>query len=160
MSLRRADWIGDDGHKGVREWAHSKMRATVAIPQTEDGRWVLTREWRPSLDAWCIQFPGGIINDGERPKEAAARECLEETGYRVLSMADGRFQPLATSPGFSDELLWFFRCTVENQPSGGKPHPAEPMTVHAVQPSDLEKFLQDKQKGGEHVSCWLLFALG
>lgn len=30
---------------------------------------------------WC--FPGGKIEDGESPANAALRECLEETGYRV-----------------------------------------------------------------------------
>ena len=32
---------------------------------------------------WC--FPGGVIEDGESPGDAAVREVLEETGYRVGS---------------------------------------------------------------------------
>lgn len=154
MSIRRAKWVEGD-HEGHREWVHSKMDAVVAIPRTRDGRWVLTREWRASLGGWCIQFPGGMVDEGENPIDAAARECWEETGYRVVSMESDEMQPTAVSPGFSDELLWFFHCIVEDEPDGGKPCPDEPLTVHAVSPDSLPMFLADARSRGEDVCCWV-----
>lgn len=158
MSIRRAKWAGENGHEGHREWAHTKFSAVVAIPRTRDGRWVFTREWRPSLDAWCVQFPGGMVDGGEDPMDAAARECWEETGHRVVSVGSDGMQPTAVSPGFSDELLWFFHCVVEDESDGGKPCPDEPMTVHTVAPDDLRGFLIDARSRGDHVCCWVTLA--
>jgi len=157
MSIRRAWWISGE-HTGMREWSHSKMRAACAVPRTRDGRWVLTREWRAPLGTWCVQFPGGMVDDGEDPMDAAARECWEETGHRVVSIESDGLQPMALSPGFSDELVWFFHCTVEDEPDGGKPCLDEPMTVHAVAPDDLMDFLRDARGRGEYVCSWLLLA--
>lgn len=39
---------------------------------------VSSRKFR---DSWV--FPVGGIDEGETPEEAAARECLEESGFRV-----------------------------------------------------------------------------
>ena len=38
------------------------------------------RQIIPDLDVW--ELPGGYLNDGETPAEAAAREATEETGWR------------------------------------------------------------------------------
>lgn len=51
----------------------------VAI--TKDHRVVLIRQWRPGVNAVCIEIPGGMIDPGEDPQTAAARELAEETGY-------------------------------------------------------------------------------
>ncbi|MFB6145171.1 MAG: NUDIX hydrolase [Candidatus Nanohaloarchaea archaeon] len=36
---------------------------------------------RPGSFPGCWEFPGGSIEDGENPKEAALRELMEETGF-------------------------------------------------------------------------------
>ena len=52
-------------------------------------------------------FPGGRIEDGERPEEAVVRECLEETGLTV------RIEHLVGSYGFTNGLqAMVFRCSV------------------------------------------------
>ena len=40
--------------------------------------------WRHRFvtDTWCWELPAGRIDPGETVAEAAARECLEETGWR------------------------------------------------------------------------------
>ncbi len=46
-----------------------------------DRQVVLLRQYRPGIDAVCLEVPGGMIDPGEDPVEAARRELVEETGY-------------------------------------------------------------------------------
>ena len=55
------------------------------------GQFVLVRQWRHSLDAITLEFPGGVADRGEDPAVTARRELEEETGFRV-----GRLTHLGT----------------------------------------------------------------
>ncbi len=61
-------------------FADPKVAAAVLIEQ--DGRVLLVRRVNePYRGAWTL--PAGFIDAGEDPAQAAARECLEETGLTV-----------------------------------------------------------------------------
>ena len=47
---------------------------------------VTVRQWRHAEERITVEFPGGIIDPGEEPAQAAARELLEETGFRAGRM--------------------------------------------------------------------------
>jgi ADP-ribose pyrophosphatase len=42
---------------------------------------VLVREFRPGPEEVLLELPGGIVEPGQSPAEAAKTELLEETGY-------------------------------------------------------------------------------
>lgn len=55
------------------------MRAQVVL--VESGRVLMVRLERPGRSFWVL--PGGAIERGETPEEAAVREVREETGLEV-----------------------------------------------------------------------------
>lgn len=53
----------------------------LIIPQTVDGKWVMTRQYRHGTGKVSIEFPAGIVEKGEDPLVAARRELEEEAEY-------------------------------------------------------------------------------
>lgn len=60
---------------------------TVATIAEDQGRFLLVREWINGHEE--INNPAGHLEAGETPAAAAARECLEETGYRFRPESSG-----------------------------------------------------------------------
>ena len=56
-----------------RSWAN-----VVAL--TKDAEVVLVRQYRHGVCESLLEFPGGVVEDGEDPPDGAKRELLEETG--------------------------------------------------------------------------------
>ncbi len=56
------------------------------IPEFEDGRFLLVREYKYPASVWTYQFPEGKTEDYETTEEAAAKELREETGYEANSL--------------------------------------------------------------------------
>lgn len=51
------------------------------IAITEDGQFVMERQYRHGLGKTCYEIPAGVMEKGETPLEAVKRELKEETGY-------------------------------------------------------------------------------
>jgi 8-oxo-dGTP pyrophosphatase MutT (NUDIX family) len=56
------------------------------IPLTYADEVVMVRQYRHGSSSIVLEIPGGLIDAGEDPGEAAIRECLEETGYQATTV--------------------------------------------------------------------------
>lgn len=64
------------------------------VPITPEGDVVMVRQYRHGKRDVTLEIPGGLVDPGEHPAEAAARELLEETGYRGSDVLPfGRVNP-------------------------------------------------------------------
>jgi 8-oxo-dGTP pyrophosphatase MutT (NUDIX family) len=63
----------------VRVIAPSHTVGALCFLERDDGRVLLLRQWH--RDGWTL--PGGLLNRGEDPARAVAREVREETGLGV-----------------------------------------------------------------------------
>ena len=57
------------------------------IPVTSQGEIVMVKQYRHGSQRVTLEIPGGMIDAGELPADAARRECLEETGHIVDEVA-------------------------------------------------------------------------
>ena len=63
-------------------YLNNNGRIVCALVVTKDKQVVLAEQYRPGPDQILLELPGGKIEAGETPRQAVAREILEETGYR------------------------------------------------------------------------------
>ena len=83
--------------------------AVTIVPIDEAGNIVFVRQYRVGADQELLELPEGVLDEGEDPGEAAAREVREETG-----MAAGNMRYLGSffmSPGYSSEYMHIFLAT-------------------------------------------------
>jgi ADP-ribose pyrophosphatase len=104
--------------------------SVVLIPVQEDGRVVLIRQFRPSINRELWELPAGSVDPGETAEAAASRECEEEIGLVPRDIQ--RLRGLFPTPGFCDEELIFFRVSELGPPPPDSTHaPDADEDIHA-----------------------------
>ncbi|EZG68183.1 nudix family hydrolase [Gregarina niphandrodes] len=73
-------------------------------------------QYRPAIEAFCLEFPAGLVNADEDIADCARREFQEETGYSA-GPDELVSETLCLSPGMSTESVQMVQLKVpDNHP--------------------------------------------
>jgi len=119
FGIRRDEVIEPSGLRATRE-VITHPGTVVVLPVLPDGRILLIRQYRHATRQSLWELVAGRIDAGENPHKAAARELIEETGYRAKRFRI--FLDVFPTPGFLEERMFIL---LAEGLSAGKAEPEE-----------------------------------
>src|SRR5882672_10097810 len=124
FGIRRDEVIEPGGVRATRE-VITHPGSVVVLPVLPDGRILMIRQYRHAARQYLWELVAGRIDAGESPRKAAARELMEETGYRARKFRI--FLDVFPTPGFLEERMFILL--------------AEGLTAGAAEPEEDEKIV-------------------
>ena len=163
ITLYESKWLGlyRIGHWDfVRRPNSDACVGVLAI--TEGDEVVLVEQFRIPVGKRVVEIPAGLVGDeeehrGEALADTAARELMEETGYRATEIRAILSSP--TSAGMTPEFTHHFLATGLSRETEGGGVSGEEITVHHVPLSELRSFLAGKISEGLAVDFKIHAAL-
>jgi 8-oxo-dGTP pyrophosphatase MutT (NUDIX family) len=86
FSVERSLAEGPEDHAQHEFFRIASADFVQIVPVTGADEIVMVRQYRHGAGRLTLEVPGGLVDPGESPATTAARECLEETGYRAEAL--------------------------------------------------------------------------
>jgi ADP-ribose pyrophosphatase len=121
IEFLKVEWTDQIGRDRVWETVARKTRGSAGVDAvaimtilkypSRPPSTIIILQYRPPVDAICVEFPAGLIDKDETPEVAAVRELKEETGYegKVVSMSP----TIVSNPGMSTGNMQLATVEVE-----------------------------------------------
>jgi ADP-ribose pyrophosphatase len=116
-----------------RDWVN-------VIPLTADLQVVMVRQYRHGSREVTLEIPGGLLNTGDTPQEAAVRELLEETGYRAEDWT--KIGVVSPNPAIFSNRCYTFLARDMKKVCDPLPDQTEDIEVVLVSLSDIPELIR------------------
>jgi ADP-ribose pyrophosphatase len=114
---------------------------------------ILTEQEQPGRPEPFYDVPGGRVDEGETPEQAAKREFLEETGMRIGRLKQFKTIPLTGSTRFT--LHYFLGTDLTKDPNAKHLDPGEKIVV---QPTSLQAAVEMSLRQ-EMRQAWIMLSI-
>ena len=132
-----------DGSRETWDFIHHRRGGgACVIPVLPDGRILMIRQFRPSVDRTELELPAGArLHPGEDASETAERELREETGFTAGKMT--HLATLRTAVAWCDETTELFLAEDLKKDGDQILDPAEEIAVGAFDLDELYAMILD-----------------
>ena len=138
FGLRRDEVLEPSGVRATREVV-THPGSVVVLPVLANGKIVLIRQYRHATRQYLWELVAGRKEPEETPEQGAARELLEETGYRAKKLKV--FLQFFPTPGFLEEKM--FLLLAEGLTAGkAEPEEDEKIEVRAFSVTELKQMMK------------------
>ena len=122
---------------------------SLVIPEVMKGKFLIVSQKREPINKVNYEFPSGIIDKNESPKNAAVRELFEETGFKLVEKPKKIFS-FYSEPG---RLITKNYCFYSNKLIRRR-KPEKGIKIHFFTLKEIENLIKkEKFNSASHIAA-------
>lgn len=114
----------------------------ILVYHRDRDQFLCVEQYRPPVQRRVLEFPAGLIEDGESPVATALRELAEEAGISAAAHDLIELGYVFSSVGMTDELVYLYAIEIDSQTQVELPE---------LQGAEIEHDLQPRWVGREDI---------
>ena len=163
LTLKQATVVNKTGKKFKWDFIARKNEQkiiTIICHSSKSNRILVIKEFRIPINKYVIEFPAGLIEEGETIEQAAIRELKEETGYKGKIL---RVSPFLTKSAYLTSELSAFVEMEANEDEIGATQLEEEEEIHPIwlKPEEFEHHFLHNQSEEYFIDSlvWMAFSV-
>ena len=138
----RFDWMQHPtGERVLKRLVLESVDWINVVALNSDGLSIMVDQYRFGIGARTLETPGGMVDAGETPLQAAQRELLEETGYGGGAWSSlGAVQP---NPAIHPHLCHHFLARGVERRRAPQPGPGEAIGLELLDLAGIRAAMRD-----------------
>jgi ADP-ribose pyrophosphatase len=124
----------ETGHRGSYYILENPDWVNI-VALTEAGEMLMVRQWRHGTGRIELELPAGMVEPGEAPEAAAARELLEETGYAAAKLT--RLGEVAPNAAYQQNRCYSILAEGCRLVGGTSFDPGEDIEIALMRPAEV-----------------------